>query len=113
MNKVDLIKKSRYLRKEETIEEKMLWKFLRNNKLGFKFRRQHPLDKFILDFYCPEMKLCIELDGGVHNKETKNYDLGRQEYLNSKDIKVLRFWNSEIAKNLPSVILKIKKELSL
>ncbi|OGI76729.1 hypothetical protein A3C57_01680 [Candidatus Nomurabacteria bacterium RIFCSPHIGHO2_02_FULL_33_12] len=113
MNKVESIKKSRYLRQVETKEEKLLWKFLRNSRLGYKFRRQHPVDKFILDFYCPDKELCIELDGSVHNMDTKEYDKGRQEYINSKGIKVIRFWNSEINKDLPKVILKIKKELNV
>ncbi len=112
MNKIESIKKSRYLREVQTKEEQILWRFLRNAKLGYKFRRQHPVDKFILDFYCIEKKLCIELDGSVHNTDTKEYDMGRQEYLKSKSIKVVRFWNNEIHNDLVSVIEKIKKELS-
>ena len=59
MTKVNLIVKARYLRHKETKAEKMLWRELRNRKLGIKFRRQHPLEKFILDFYAPEIKLCV------------------------------------------------------
>jgi very-short-patch-repair endonuclease len=111
MNKIDSIKKSRYLRVKETSQEKKLWKFLRNNRLGFKFRRQHPIDRFIMDFYCPEKKFCIEIDGSVHNKDSKEYDLSRQEFINSKGIQVIRFWNNEIDNDLTHVIEKIKKEL--
>ena len=110
MSKSSLLIKSRYLRKEETKAEKILWKELRNRNLGIKFRRQHPIDKFILDFYAPEIKLAIELDGLIH-KENKEYDKIRTEYLESKNIKVLRFWNSEIENNLEAVMLKIKAEI--
>jgi len=92
MSKLQAMTKARYLRKEETEAEKILWEEIRNNKLGVKFRRQHPIDKFIIDFYAPKIKLAIELDGEIH-KENKEYDKMRTEYLNSKNIKVLRFWN--------------------
>lgn len=102
--------KARYLRKEETKAEKMLWKKLRNRKLGIKFRRQHPIDNFILDFYAPEISLAIELDGSAH-KENQEYDKLRTKYLKSKNINVIRFWNSEVENNLEEVILKIKAEI--
>ncbi len=106
------VSKARYLRKEETKAEKMLWKELRNNNIGVKFRRQHPIDMFILDFYAPAIKLAIELDGSVHNiKENKQYDEARTEYLKSKCITVLRFWNSEVEENLDKVLEKIKREI--
>lgn len=105
-----IIIKARYLRKEETKAEKILWKELRNRKLGIKFRRQHPLDKFILDFYAPKLKLGIELDGSLH-KENIEYDKLRMEHLNSQEIKIIRFWNKEVEKNLKTVMKKIKKEI--
>lgn len=111
MKKIDLIKKSRYLREVQTKEEQILWKLLRNDKLGFKFRRQHPIDRFVLDFYCPKKKLCIEIDGNVHNKHTKEYDNERENYLAGKGIKIIRFWNNEINKDIVRVINTIKKEL--
>jgi 5-methyltetrahydrofolate--homocysteine methyltransferase/ATP-dependent helicase HrpA len=112
MAKFKTILKARYLRKEETKAEKILWQKLRNNKLGIKFRRQHPLDMFIIDFYAPLIKLTIELDGSIHNlKENKEYDKERRLYLESKNIKVLRFWNSEIEKDLEKVLQKIKAEI--
>ena len=105
--------KARHLRKEETKTEKMFWKEIRGNQLGVKFRRQHPIDIFIIDFYIPKIKLAIEIDGSGHNtKEGKDYDKMRTEYLESKDIKVLRFWNSEIEKDLENVLEKIKKEIN-
>ena len=112
MQKDGIIKKARILRKEETKAEKILWKELRNSGLGVKWRRQHPVDMFILDFYAPKIKLAIELDGSTHNiKENKEYDEDRTFYLESKYIKVLRFWNSEVEKDLDKVLVKIKKEI--
>ncbi|HEV7424173.1 MAG TPA: endonuclease domain-containing protein, partial [Candidatus Paceibacterota bacterium] len=88
----------------------ILWKELRNRKLGIKFRRQHPIDKFILDFYAPEIKLGIELDGSAH-KENKEYDQLRVGYLKSKGIKILRFWNTEVENHLERIIEKIEQEI--
>ena len=110
MAKINSLIKARYLRREETVAEKILWKELRNRNLEIKFRRQHPLDKFILDFYAPEIKLAIELDGSLH-KENKEYDRIRTEYLKSQNITVMRFWNLEIEKNLEKVMEKIKEKV--
>jgi len=112
MPKSQTIAKARYLRREETLAEKLLWGKLRNKNLGVKFRRQHPIERFILDFYAPEIKLAIELDGGDHRKNAE-YDKARSEYLLSQNIKVIRFWNSEIEKDLNKAIDRIKKEISL
>lgn len=112
MAKLSTIIKARYLRKEESKAEKILWKELRNGKLGVKWRRQHPVDMFILDFYAPSLKIAIELDGSVHNiKENKEYDLDRTFYLESKSIKVLRFWNSEVEQDLERVLNKVREEI--
>jgi|SRR3989338_9628147 len=112
MPKLQTITKARYLRREETGAEKLLWGKLRNKNLGIKFRRQHPMERFILDFYAPEIKLAIELDGSDHRKN-EEYDKTRSEYLFSQSIRVLRFWNSEIEKNLDKVIDSIRKEINL
>jgi cyclase len=110
------ILKARVLRQEETKAEKILWQKLRNKKLGIKFRRQHPIDMYILDFYAPDIKLAIELDGSLHKeKENKEWDKDRTDYLNLKNIEVLRFWNSEIENDLENSLNKIRnkiKELS-
>jgi very-short-patch-repair endonuclease len=94
------------LRKSMTEAEKILWKQLRNNKLnGLKFRRQHPLDIFIADFYCHQKKLIIELDGGIHDSpEQKEYDEGRTFELEEKGFKILRFRNEDIINDLGSVL---------
>ncbi len=110
MTKKSLIAKARYLRTQETKTEKLLWSKIRNRSLGVKFRRQHPIDKFVLDFYCPEIDLAIELDGSPHI-ENKEYDKTRTEHLGSKFIKIIRFWNSEVENDLEQVLSKIKKEI--
>jgi len=110
--KLKTIIKAKYLRKEETKTEQILWKKLGNKNLGIKWRRQHPIDMFIVDFYAPPIKLAIELDGSSHNiKENKEYDEMRTDYLKSKNIKVIRFWNSEVEKDLENVLTKIKEEI--
>ena len=111
MSKMDSMVKARYLRREETKAEKILWQELRNRKLGIKFRRQHPVDKFILDFYSSEIKLGIELDGSSH-KGADEYDRLRTEYLGLNKVRIIRFWNSEIENNLKEVISKIRKEVA-
>ena len=99
----------RELRQESTEAEKLLWKELRNKKLnGLKFRRQHPIDKFIVDFYCHERKLVIELDGNIHDKKVnKEYDDARTALLAGLNIFVLRFRNEQVIDNLKEVIQKI------
>lgn len=107
------ILKARYLRQEETKAEKILWQKLRGNKLGIRFRRQHPIDMYILDFYAPEIKLAIELDGSIHKtKDNKIDDTERTVYLENKYISVLRFWNSKVEKNLEIVIDKIREKIN-
>ena len=101
----------RELRQELTQAEKMLWAELRSRKLnGLKFRRQHPIDKFVLDFYCHERKLAVELDGSVHDvKINKDYDEARTAMLRGLGIYTLRFRNDEIVNNMGSVLQKINE----
>ena len=98
------------LRHKETPEEKLLWNVLRRKSLGFKFSRQYSAGPYILDFYCSEKRICVELDGSQH-LQNKEYDKERDNYLLMNDIKVLRFWNSEINGNIDEVLKNIKKEL--
>ncbi len=100
------------LRHNETKEEKLLWTNLRRKNLGCKFSRQYSAGPYILDFYCSERRLAVELDGAQH-LENKDYDSERDEYLLLNDIKVLRFWNREISANMDKVLEKIKMELSI
>src|SRR4030095_9375847 len=107
-----LLANARALRKNKTDTEELLWQLLRNRQLnGFKFRRQHPLHKgFILDFYCVEVKLAVELDGAPHlEQEQKEYDEGRTYELKEYGIRVIRFWNEEVKKNTEEVLMKIAK----
>ncbi len=99
------------LRKEQTPQELALWAKLRQHQLGVKFKRQHSIGPYILDFYCPDKKLAIELDGSRH-AENKEYDIERSNYLNEFGIKVVRFWNNEVDVNIGSVMERIREELS-
>jgi cyclase len=78
--------------------------------MGTRFRAQHPILTYIADFYCHEARLIIEVDGGIHQIQ-KEYDVARSSELESYGIKVLRFTNIEIMKNLDKVLLRIKNEL--
>ena len=97
------------LRHNQTDVEKMLWARLRNKQCAeFKFYRQYSVGPYILDFYCPQLRLAIELDGGQHaDDEQKAYDQNRTFYLKEQDIRELRFWNNEITKNINGVMEKI------
>jgi very-short-patch-repair endonuclease len=98
-------------RKSPTDAEKQLWYRLRNRQLaGFKFRRQYPIDRFILDFYCLEKQLGVELDGSQHI-EAKDYDDNREAFLHSKGITVLRFWDNEVLVNTEGVLTRILEHL--
>ncbi|PWS31214.1 endonuclease domain-containing protein [Pedobacter paludis] len=101
---------SKVLRKTQTDTEELVWQSLRNrNILGFKFRRQHPLHKYIADFYCHEAKLIIEIDGGIHNQvDNIEYDKNRSYELEELGIKVLRFTNDEVNESLEMVLNVIR-----
>ena len=105
---------AKQMRRNSTQEEEALWHKLKNKQVaGLKFRRQHPIDKFIADFYCHEKKLVIELDGNIHNqKEQASLDKGRTETMNEFGITVLRFKNEEIINNIEDVVSQIIKVVS-
>ncbi len=101
------------LRKYETQAEKVLWAHLSNKKLGVKFRRQHPLNQFIVDFYCHELKLVIEVDGKIHlRKEKMEYDKTRTEHLNYYSLHVIRFKNEKVLNEIQVVINDIKSKVA-
>ena len=100
------------LRKTMTEEEVILWSYLKNKQMGYKFRRQVSIGRYIVDFYCPTRKLVIELDGSQHAIERNGYDKQRTQYLESKGIKVIRYWNDEIRYNLNGVCEDIKGHLN-
>lgn len=93
-------------RNNPTEAEYIMWQFLRKNKYGLKFIRQKPIFRFIVDFYCRELLLVIEIDGDSHNKK-KNYDQERDKYLESVNIKTLRFTNDEVLNNFDSVLKRL------
>lgn len=98
-------------RKSSTPQEVILWSRLRRNQLGYKFRRQHSIGKYIVDFYCAKKKLVIEIDGSQHIEKQKEYDEQRDVYLKDLGFDVLRFWDNEINNNLDGALVKIMEYL--
>ena len=100
---------ARCLRKKATDCERILWRRLRNRNFArYKFRRQHPIEPYVLDFYCPAVKLAIESDGSGHGyrlRETR--EQAREEFLTSQGIAVVRFWNHQVREELDSVLQAI------
>jgi cyclase len=102
------------LRKNMTEAEKIIWERVCKNQLGVRIRRQHPIWKFIADFYCHELKLIIEIDGGIHlNSENREYDISRDIILQDFRIEILRFTNNEVMSKPDWVIEAIKRSLEL
>ena len=100
-------KRARELRQEQTEPEAVLWEQLRDRRLnGAKFRRQHPIGRFIADLYCPAAKLILEVDGGIH-AEQEEYDSARTEWLEAQGYRVLRFTNTEVMEDLSTVLKRI------
>ena len=105
---MDLTTNARNLRKNQTDVEKLLWRHLRNRQiLGQKFRRQCPIDTYIVDFVCLELKLIIELDGGQHAVQTE-LDQHRTRQLKQRGFKLLRFWNNDVIQNTSGVLESIR-----
>jgi very-short-patch-repair endonuclease len=104
-----LFEYAREMRNDGTKAEAILWLRLKSRQVkGWKFRRQHPLSRFIADFYCHEKKLVVELDGSVHDsKEHQEMDKVRTGILNEMGIKVIRFRNEEVIENVEIVVAKI------
>lgn len=102
-----IVDNAKALRRRTTSAEDLLWQMIRNRKIaGFKFRRQHPLNYFIADFYCHEALLVIEADGSIHDLENiKQYDKQREEKITELGITVLRFSNDSIFSE-PDVVIK-------
>jgi very-short-patch-repair endonuclease len=100
------IGRARYLRKNATEAERLLWYSLRLLKpLGLHFRRQAPIGRYFPDFVCHRSKVVVELDGSQHAKgEVVRYDRDRTAYLNSRGYRVLRFWNSDVIENRDGVV---------
>jgi very-short-patch-repair endonuclease len=118
MNEMTRIKEitkqhSRRLRHEMTDAEKLLWQHLRKKQVSpYKFRRQHPLGNYIVDFICLEATLILEVDGGQH-AESADEDAIRTRWLESKGFRVMRFWNNDVLNNIEGVMLVIWNCLSV
>jgi len=105
------IEKAKRLRREMTEPEKLLWSHLRARQLGgYKFRRQHPMPPYIVDFCCIEKRLVIELDG-IEHQNHQDYDEARSLYFATKGYEVLRFWNNDVYQNVRFVLGIIKQKL--
>jgi very-short-patch-repair endonuclease len=114
-NNKHLKKYSTALRNHSTLSEALLWNCLKNNQLGYRFTRQKIIENYIVDFYCPKLKLVIEIDGSTHESKIID-DIKRDLYLESKNIKVLRIGDDDVKNNLDGVVNYIteyiKKSLS-
>lgn len=99
-----ILARAREMRHPQTPAEATLWRALRNRQTGFKFRRQHPIDRFIIDFYCAQAKLLIEVDGESHFQPSQEeYDKARTKYLEELGYKVIRFTNDDVKYNIHAV----------
>jgi very-short-patch-repair endonuclease len=100
---------ARTLRQNQTAAEQKLWSRLRNRQLnGYKFRRQVPLGRYIVDFSCYDARVVVELDGGQHGDDQRRArDQERTLWLESRGFRVLRFWNSELLQNMEGVLTRI------
>jgi very-short-patch-repair endonuclease len=105
---------ARKLRRSQTDAEKLLWSILRRRQLlGLKFRRRQLVGAYILDFYCHDHKLCIELDGGQHyTSKGQQNDEARAAFLHTRGIHILRFSNLEVLQNLEGVLLTIAQKIT-
>ena len=107
----DKVRFAREQREKPTRAEEVLWEVLRDRALGVKFRRQHPVGRYVLDFYCDEARLAVEIDGPDHAAQA-NYDDWRDEQLGRRGIRVLRIASEDVERNLRSVLERIKESLT-
>jgi len=108
-NDPTLKQRRRELRRNQSDAERALWAKVRNKQfLGMKFFRQYSIGPYILDFYCPTVKLAVELDGGQHNQSNnREHDVTRSDYLKTQRIDVIRFWNNEVLLDIQGVLSKL------
>ncbi|MCX6182051.1 MAG: endonuclease domain-containing protein [Bacteroidetes bacterium] len=120
-NKKSLKEIRRSLRNDMTPAEAIFWNIIKNNQLGVKFRRQHSIGNFVADFYCAQLKLVVEVDGGMHEDIiNKMNDERREDYLNELGLTVVRFLNEEIYQSeervkeeLQGAVDELKNQLNL
>jgi very-short-patch-repair endonuclease len=104
---------ARHLRNNATEAERRLWQHLRGRQLnGFKFRRQHPIDRYVCDFVCLEAGVIVELDGSQHHVSQATYDAQRDAFLQSSGFRVLRFWNGSVFSEPDAVVQTIMEALT-
>jgi very-short-patch-repair endonuclease len=109
-----ILARAREMRQPQTPAETMLWGALRNRQTGYKFRRQHPVERFIVDFYCAEAKLLIEVDGESHlDPKQKEYDEARTEYLEELGYRVIRFTNDDVKSSIHTVAAEILRTVEI
>jgi len=112
-NNKTLKNRRKELRDNQTDAEKLLWKHISKNKIsGLRFLRQYSAGPYILDFYCPKIRLGIELDGKIH-EQNKLYDKDREKYLDGLDIKIIRFWNDDVLNNIKEVLNELLNKIEL
>ena len=101
------------LRSEPTSSDLIFWGLLKQHFSNFRFKRQHPISQYIADFYCHKLKLVIEIDGGIHQTEkVKINDSLRDEFLQTLNLKIIRFTNDEVCKNGENVMEKLKEMIN-
>jgi len=111
-NSKELVNIRRGLRNNLPRAEILIWKHIKNSLLGYKFRRQHSIGKYIVDFYCPELKLAIEIDGPIHDEPDKVFrDKEKTNYVLSKNIQIIRIDNKETYTNINRAIEYISSEI--
>lgn len=110
----ETFRKARELRRMITPAERIVWYELRNRYLsGYKFRRQHPVREFIVDFFCPEKELVVEIDGGIHQQpEVRERDENRTAELERLGLTIIRFSNEEVMNDIDEVMRKIEEHLT-
>ena len=108
----EFLARARELRRDMTPQERKLWRHLRRKQLyGLRFRRQHPIAPFIVDFYCHEHKLVVEIDGQTHyEQEQQGYDRTRTERLEQRGLRVVRFTNRDVGRNIGGVLQEIARQ---
>ena len=113
-NRTSQKQRRRFLRSHLPKAEAVLWMHLsRHQMLGYKFRRQYSVDQYIIDFYCPELKLAIEVDGESHfTRAAREYDRQRQDHIEAFGIRFLRITNIDILENIGGVLDEIANNIS-
>lgn len=109
-NRTSMMNKRRDLRRRSTKAEQIFWYEVKGNALGVKFRRQYSIGSFIVDFYCHQMRLIVEIDGNIHFvPEQIEYDRRREKFLRMKGFYVIRFRNDEILYNMSFVLERLRR----